>query len=156
MRVTPNVVFELWRRIWPCVLMVVVLQVVFGVLVSHEAFYSDSLPFKLLKSLWYGSPVQAPGISLFDAAIYAWAAYRATRHTGLLKTGVLAGAATSVIGIAALFSAFAVKMPELLLAPFRAPFIFVIAGTFLSLALGYGILFGVVGAAVGRAQCVKP
>ena len=140
----------LWERICPCVLTLVVLQVVFGTLVAHDAFYADSIPFKLLKSLWYGSPIQAPGISLFDAAMYAWAAYRAARHSALLRTGILAGAATSVIGMAALFSAFAIIMPGLLLAPFRTPFIFVIAGAFLSIALGYGILWGVVGGSLGR------
>lgn len=152
------------RRIWPCVVTLVVLQVVFGALVSHDAFYADSIPFKLLKSLWYGSPVQAPGISLFDAAIYAWAAYRATRHSGQLKTGVVAGAVTSVVGLAALYVALATFTPGLILAPFTKPFIWIILGTFLSIALGYGILFGIVGGAVGRGvatalharQCVSP
>jgi hypothetical protein len=142
--------FSLWQRIWPCVLTLVVVQVVFGVLVSHDPFYANSIPFKLLKSLWYGSPVQAPGISLFDAAMYAWAAYRAARHSGLLRTGILAGAATSVIGLATLYLALATITPGLLLAPFTKPFIWVILGTFLSIALGYGVLFGIVGGAVGR------
>jgi hypothetical protein len=152
------------RRIWPCVLTLVVLQVAFGVLVSHDAFYADSIPFTLLKSLWYGSPVQAPGISLFDAAIYAWAAFPATRHSGLLTTGIVAGAVTSVVGLAALYLALATFTPGLILAPFTRPFIWIILGTFLSIALGYGILFGIVGGAVGRGvatalharQCVSP
>lgn len=140
----------LWQRIWPCVLTLVLVQVVFGVLLSHEAFYADSIPFRVLKGLWYGSPAQAPGISLFDAAIYAWAAYRAARHGAQLKAGILAGAATSVIGLVALFLALAMITPGLVLAPFMTPFIWVILSTFLSIALGYGILFGILGGALGR------
>src|SRR5262249_52341393 len=142
--------FYLWQRIWPCALTLVVLQAIFGVLVSHDAFDADSIPFRGVKSLWYGSPVQAPGISVFDATMYTWAAYRAARHSAQLGTGILAGAATSVIGLAALFLALGLVTPRLFLAPFTTPFIWVILSAFLSIALGYGILFGLVGGALGR------
>jgi hypothetical protein len=127
-----------------------VLQVGFGVLVSHHAFEANSVAFVLLKSLWYGSPVQAPGISLFDAAMYGWAAYRAARHSTLWRTGILAGAATSVVGLAALFTALAIVTPQLLLAVFTKPFIFVILAVMLCWAAAYGILFGILGGGIGR------
>jgi hypothetical protein len=145
-----QVLSMLWQLIRPCALTLVVLHIAFGFLLAHDAFDADSVAFIVLKSLWYGSPVQAPGISLFDATMYAWAGYRATRHSLLLRSGILAGAATSLIGFATLFTTFAIMAPRLLLAPLAQPFVVVILSTLLSVAVGYGILFGILGGTIGR------
>jgi hypothetical protein len=100
--------------------------------------------------LWYGSLVQAPGISLLHAIIYLWVGYHGSRRTGLIKTGMLAAGSTSFVGFTALFAAAAIRNPGLLLAPFSKPFIFVILSTLLLLALSYGVLFGALGGVIGR------
>jgi hypothetical protein len=100
--------------------------------------------------LWYGSLVQAPGISLLHAIIYLWVGYHGSRRTGLIKTGMLAAGSTSFVGFTFLFAAAAIRSPGLLLAPFSKPFIFVILSTLLLLALSYGVLFGAVGGVIGR------
>jgi hypothetical protein len=132
------------------VLTLVVMQVLFSVLLAHAPPDADGPTFLVFKSLWYGSPVQAPGISLFDALIYGWAAYRGARRSHLFKTGILAGATTSFIGFISLFVAVAVGSPRLLVAPLFQPFIFVILLVIFSMALSYGILFGIMGGMIGR------
>jgi hypothetical protein len=140
----------LWRLIRPCVLTLVVMQVFFSVVLSRNPPDADGLTFLVFKSLWYGSPVQAPGISLFDALMYGWAAYRGARQSQLIRTGVLAGGVTSFVGFTGLFAAIAIGSPGLLLAPFSQPFIFIILFVLLSMALGCGILAGTLGGVVGR------
>jgi hypothetical protein len=122
---------------------------VFGVLIAPD-LPDTPLTILLIKNLWYGSPVQAPGISLLDALIYSWAGFYAARRTGLIRMGVLAAGATSFVGFATLFTAIAIRTPGLLLTPFSKPFIFVILSVLLGLALGYSILAGAVGGVVGK------
>jgi hypothetical protein len=68
----------------------------------------------------------------------------------LAENGILAGAATSVVGFTALFTALAIITPRLLRAPFANPLVFVILTVMLSTATGCGILFGILGGAIGR------
>ena len=48
------------------------------------------------------------------------------------------------------FSAFAIEIPSLLLAPFSKPFIFVILAILLLLAVGAGVVMGSIGGVMGR------
>lgn len=150
-----HVLSILWHLIRPCAFLLIginVLRVVLGV--SGEWFATTPGPrplFALMaRGLWYGSLVQAPGVSLADALIYVWAGYHGFQRTRLMKTGMLAAAGTSFVGFTILFTAIAIGTPGLLLAPFSKPFIFVILATLVLIALGYGALVGAVGAVVGR------
>jgi hypothetical protein len=68
----------------------------------------------------------------------------------LIKTGTLAAAITSFFAITFIFGFAAMTTPNLLLAPFYKPFIFVILAILLLIALGCGILMGMIGAVFGR------
>jgi hypothetical protein len=126
----------------PFVIAQIASQVLRGALImrAHAGFGSV-----LLTTLSYGSLVQAPGISLLDAAVYFAAGVYAARRTHSIRTAMLAGATTSFAGVAALFTTFAILQPDLLLTPFRGPFIFVILGTLLAIAVGTGALTGALG-----------
>jgi hypothetical protein len=150
-----HVLSMLWHLIRPCALVLVgtnVLRVLLGV--SGGSFASTPRPMTILalvvRGLWYGSLVQAPGVSLADALIYLWAGYHGFQRTRLIKTGMLAAGGTSFVGFTVLFTAIAITTPGLLLAPFSKPFIFVILGTLALIGLGYGALVGAIGAVVGR------
>jgi hypothetical protein len=151
-----HVLSMLWYLIRPCALVLLgtnVLRVLLGV-VGRGVLGNDSPEIRPLavmaQGLWYGSLVQAPGVSFLDALIYFWAGYRGCRRTRLIKTGILAAGGTSFVGFTSLFTAIAIGTPGLLLAPFSNPFIFIILATLLLIALGYGVLVGAIGAIVGR------
>ena len=151
-----HVVSMLWHLIQPCALALVgadLLRVVLGA-VGRGVLVNDPPelgPLALIaKGLWYGSLVQAPGVSFLDALIYFWAGYHGSRRTHRITTGMLAAGGTSFVGFTVLFTAIAIRTPDLLLAPFSGPFIFVILATLLLIALGYGVLVGAIGALVGR------
>ncbi|HWW83277.1 MAG TPA: permease prefix domain 2-containing transporter [Vicinamibacterales bacterium] len=144
-----HVVSVFWRVIRPFVLTMVALQILFSILVMGGP-PGPGLRLRLLQSFWYGSMVQAPGISLFDALIYLAAGYYGARRTLLIRTGILASGATGFIGIGALFVELAVRTPGLLLAPLSKPFILVIEATLLLLAVGYALLLGALAAVVGK------
>jgi hypothetical protein len=151
-----HVLSVLWHLIQPCALALVginVLRVLLavigrGVLANDPA--EGGLLALIAKGLFYGSLVQAPGVSFLDALIYLWAGYHGARRTRLIKTGMLAAGGTSFVAFTVLFTAIAIRTPGLLLAPFSNPFIFVILATLLLIALGYGVLVGAIGAIVGR------
>lgn len=124
----------LWRIIWPCVVAVAAVRVL-------------SFP---LAGGWNPSLVQAPGVSLLDALIFLWAGYYGSQRTGRFLTGLVTAGATSVVGSSIFFVYAAVTVPGLLLAPFEKPFIFLIAAILATIALGFGLVLGSVGAAVGR------
>ena len=144
----------LWQLIRPCAVVLVgtnLLRVFLGI--SAEWFAAAPRPTMvalLARGLFYGSLVQAPGVSLSDAVIYLWAGYRGFQRTRLIKTGMLTAGGTGFIGFTILFTAIAIRTPGLLLAPFSNPFIFVILATLTLIALGYGALMGALGAIVGR------
>jgi hypothetical protein len=94
--------------------------------------------------------VPAPGLSLVHALIYLWAGYHCSRRTRLIRSGMLAAAATSLIGFTVFFAVALIGTPGLIVAPFSDPFIFVILSVLLLLALGYGVVVGTVGGAIGR------
>ena len=130
----------LWHVIQPCVLAIVALTLLARMIKS-----SSGGGYVL-----YGSLVQAPGLSLLHAVIYLWAGYLGSQRTRLVKTGMLAAGVTSCIGFIVLFAAAAIRDPQLILAPFSQPFIFVILSVLLSLALSYAVLMGAVGGIAGK------
>jgi hypothetical protein len=124
-----------WRLIRPCALVLAGLTLL------------SLVP--LAKGLWYGSLVQAPGVSLWDALIYFWAGYHGARRTRLIRTAVLAAGSTSVVGLTVLFAVAAIRTPSLLLL-FSKPFIFVILSAVLLVALSYSVVVGTLGGIMGR------
>ena len=133
-----HVLSMLWRLIQPCALVLAGLS-----LLSLMSLVKG-------KGLWYGSFVQAPGVSLLHALIYMWAGYHGSRRTGLIKTGMLTAGVTSFVGCTVLFAAAAIRDPSLLLAPLSKPFIFVILWVLLLLAVSYGVMIGTLGGIIGR------
>ena len=109
-----------------------------------------SLLSLMVDGLFYGSLVQAPGVSLLDALVYFGAGYYGSQRTRLIRTGMLAAGATSVVGFIVWFTAAAIRTPSLMMAPFSKPFIFVILTVMLLLPLGYGTLVGALGGVIGR------
>lgn len=129
-----HVLSVLWHLIRPCALTLAGLSVL-------------SL---IVKGLWFGSLVQAPGVSFLDALIYVWAGYHASQRTRLITTGILIAGVTSVVGFTAFFLAAAIGNPGLVIVPFSKPFVFVILSVVLVIGLGYSVVLGAVGAVIGR------
>jgi hypothetical protein len=127
-----HVLSVLWHLIRPCAL----------------ALTGLTLASLMVKALWYGSLVPAPGLSLLNALIYLWAGYIASRRTRLVKTGMLAAGATSFVGLFVFFTAAAIRAPGLVLAPLANPFIFVILSILMLQGLAYGVLMGAVGGVI--------
>ena len=96
------------------------------------------------------SLVQAPGVSVLDAIVCAWAGYYVSRRTRLVRTGLMAAGITGLFAPGIFLTAAAVRDPRLLLAPFSKPFIFVILFTLSVIAISFGIVFGAFGAALAR------
>ena len=129
-----QVLSVLWRVLWPCVIAIAALRLI-------------SFP---LPGGWNPTLVQAPGVSLLDAIIFLWAGYYGSQRTGRFLTGIVTAGAASFVGISMFFVYAAATTPSLLVASFDKPFIFVIVSILLAMALGFGMVFGTVGAAVGR------
>ncbi len=108
------------------------------------------LTIMLVKGLWYGSVVGAPGVSLFDAVIYFFVAFRGVQRTRLIRTGMLAAGATSFAGTAVLFAAAAIITPGLVLAIFLNPLLLLIVSVYLLVPLGYGVFVGALAGIVGK------
>jgi hypothetical protein len=122
-----------WRLVWPCVL-------------TMTAGTVFSLAIKLP---WRYSLVQAPGVSVLDAAVCIWAGYYTSRRTRLVRTGMMAAGLLEILPPSIFLGAAAIRDPALLLVPFAKPFIFVILLTVIALAIGFGAVLGALGAAVG-------
>jgi hypothetical protein len=124
----------LWRLMWPGLL----------------ALTGVTLLSLKVKALGYPSLVPAPLVSLEDALVYLWVGYYASRRTGLIRTGAIVAGATSFIGFTFLFTSVAITNPGLLAAPFGKPFIFVILSVMTLLALGVGVVAGILGSVIGK------
>ncbi|HZM92968.1 MAG TPA: permease prefix domain 2-containing transporter [Vicinamibacterales bacterium] len=124
----------LWSVVWPCVVAIAVLRI---------------LSFPLPRG-WNPSLVPAPGASLLDALVFLWAGYYGSQRNGRLSTGIVTATVTSVLGFTTFFIYAAITRPALLLAPFANPFIFVIMTVLLAIAVTFGIVAGMAGAAAGR------
>jgi hypothetical protein len=129
-----RVLSVLWRLIRPCALAVATLTL---------------LSLKV-KDLWYGSLVQAPGVSLLDALIYLWAGYHGSHRTRLVRTGIVSAGSTSLVGFSTLCAAAAARTPSLLTIPIVLPAYLLILFALILTALGYSIVLGSIGGVVGR------
>lgn len=150
-----HVLSVLWHLIQPWAFLLIavnLLRVLLGV--SREWFFGTPGPVTAIgfiaRTLWFGSVVQAPGLSLIDAAIYMWAGYHCVRRTRLLRTGILVAGALSLIGFTVLFASLAITTPTLLFAAFASPFIFVILATLGLMSVSFGAVVGAIGAMVAR------
>jgi hypothetical protein len=73
-----------------------------------------------------------------------------SQRTGRLGTGIVTSGVTSLVGVMMFFLYAAITTPNLFRAPFEKPFIFAIVSMLLAWALGFGVVIGTVGSAVGR------
>ena len=97
---------------------------------------------------WNPSLVPAPNVSLLDASFFLAAGYFGARRTGRVATGVVCASALGLIDFAAFAVLATVLFPTLPEAIWGKPFILLIGGTFLALAMTFASAFGAVGAAV--------
>jgi hypothetical protein len=151
-----QIISLLWPLIRPAAL-VIAAQAVFLALTvfrpGHHAAHPPpapmwvALPFRIL---WFGSIVGTPGISLFDAAIYFFVAYRGANRTGLIKTGGIVAVASSFAGLIVLFSTAAIVTPGLAIAPLTNPTLLLILAVYLIVPLSYAALVGTVAGTVGH------
>jgi hypothetical protein len=109
-----------------------------------------------IKLPWRYSLVQAPGVSVVDPIVCAWAGYYASRRTGLARTGMIAAAVTGLFAPGIFLSAAAMRDPALLLVPFAHPFVFVILLALSLIAVGFGIVIGACGAVLARCVPAAP
>lgn len=132
----------LWRLVWPCVLAISALRMLTLVIAYDEG--------RAVRLWWNPSLVPAPGVALLDAVVYLLAGLYGAQRTGLIKTGAVTAAATTVVGFSMFFAWAALRTPRLLLAPFEQPFVLVILLILLAIALGFGLVFGTAGAVLRR------
>jgi hypothetical protein len=104
----------------------------------------------VVRGLWYGSVVGAPGVSLFDALIYFAVGFHTTRRSRLIRTGVLTAGAASIAAYTVLFVTAAAITPDLVVAAVRHPALLLIATVYLLVPLSFGVFWGIAGACAGR------
>jgi hypothetical protein len=129
-----QVLSVLWPAVWPSVIAVVALRTL----------------VLLLAPGWNASLIPAPYVSLADALIYLCIGSYGAWKTGRVTSGMLVSALTSILTFPVFFVYAAVRMPDLLLAPFEKPFIFVIVLTLFAISVTFGVVVGTVGAVAGR------
>jgi hypothetical protein len=146
----------LWRAIWPEILVLAMFNVFLAMTAfrpGHHAPHEATAPtlvMMVFRVIWYGSVVGTPGVSMLDAALYFVVAYRAAVRTGLVITGVLVAAATSVVAMIVLFVAAATITPGLAVALVRQPLLVLILSVYVVVPLAYSALFGQMGGCCGR------
>ena len=153
-----HVLSVLWQLIRPSALALAGLSILLALTVfrpghhaPHQSPATQPMLWSLLvKGVWYGSIVPCPGTSLLDALIYFGAGYHAFQRTRLLRAGLLAAAATSVVGTTVLFAAAAIITPGLALAVVVNPLLLLILSVYLLIPLGYAVLLGALAGVVGR------
>lgn len=153
----------LWRLIWPGALTLAIQSLFFAVTVfrpgHHAPHRAGVAPPTFLafvfQILWYGSIVGAPGVSLVDGMIYFFTAYRGVRRTGLIRTGPLVAAATSLVGFGVLFAAAATITPGLAMATLAYPALFLIVSVYLAVPLTYSAALGTLAGIIGRSMHVR-
>jgi hypothetical protein len=154
----------LWRLIRPGALALAAQSVLLALTVfrpGHHAPHNSAMAhptflFVVVKAVWFGSIVGAPGVSLLDAAIYFATAYRGVQRTHLVKTGVIAAATTSVVGFVVLFAAAAMITPNLAIALLAQPSLLLILSAYLAIPLAYSILIGSLGGTISRLSPPRP
>jgi hypothetical protein len=148
----------LWPLIWPGALLLAV-QAVFLALTVFRPGHHATHPIReapsvwlsfTLKIFWYGSIVGAPGVSLFDGAIYFFTAYGGFQRTRLTMTGIVASAASSLVGFVVLYASAALVTPGLAVALFANPALFLILSVHMLIVLAYAALVGTLGGTFSR------
>ena len=129
-----------WSAFWPCAILRIALTLV----------------LLLVPVGWNVSLVQAPGVSVLDGLIYLLVGGYAAQRTGVVSMGTVVGAATGVIAVAVTLMAGVVTEPDLLLAPFRQPFIVVILSMLTLIGAGSGAVLGSIGGGIGRSLALVP
>jgi hypothetical protein len=158
-----HVVSMLWHLIRPYALVLAAQGVLLAVTVFRPGHHAPNFQPELrhtfmtmaaVRGVLYGSVLPTPGVSLFDALIYFAAAYQGVQRTRLIRTGLLAAGATSLVGFATLFAAATVITPSLalgaLVAVFEEPFIFVILSVYLLVPVAYALLVGALAGVIGK------
>lgn len=148
----------LWHLIRPYMLATIGPSIILALTVfrpGHHAIHrSPEMPPTLLslmvQSVWYGSLVGTPGVSVLDALIYFLAGWHGFQRTRLIGAGILASAATSVAGMIVLLAAAAIITPGLALAVFLNPLLLLIVSVYLLVPLGYAVALGGVAGLVGK------
>ncbi|HEX4346757.1 MAG TPA: hypothetical protein VHZ73_04255 [Vicinamibacterales bacterium] len=130
------------RLLWPGLVLVTVPVAGFAI----SSARGDALGF----FSWVPRARRAPGVSLLDAVIYMWAAYYTARRTGLLRTGLIAAAACTVVNLAVMFVALAIKF-DLVQTMIAKPGIMwiVILLAYQGIALAFCLIPGLIGATLG-------
>jgi hypothetical protein len=133
-----HVVSVLWRLTWPYALAMSGLMVLF--LTLKDAREYDSWPY-------YVKTVINNGTVWACFAIYLCAGLLGSRRTRLVRTGAILAGAASILGLTAGFAFEVIHEggTELLLAPLRMPFMFVILAMIWSPSIAFGIIGGIVG-----------
>jgi hypothetical protein len=161
---TKQVLSVLWPLIQPYALLLATQSVILALTVFRPGHHAANSPQHVtpplvltvvVKGLWYGSAVGAPGVSLFDALIYFAVAYHGTRRSRLIRTGLLTAGAASVVAFTVLFSTAAAITPGLIVAAVTHPTLFLIAAAYLLVLLCFSALWGAVGAFAGRLASPK-
>jgi hypothetical protein len=153
-----QVISVLWRLIWPAALVLAAQAVFLALTVFRPGHHAPhpireappmwlSLTFQLF---WYGSIVGAPGVSLFDGAVYFVAAYRGVQRTRLIRTGIIAGAASSLVGFVVLYASAAVVTPSLAMALLANPALSLIVSVHLLIVQAYAALVGTLAGTFSR------
>ncbi|HEY7289578.1 MAG TPA: permease prefix domain 2-containing transporter [Vicinamibacterales bacterium] len=148
----------LWPLIRPAALVLAAQSIFLALTVfrpgHHAPHPSQEIPAifvtMMFKVFWYGSVIGAPGVSLFDAAIYFTTAYFAARRTKLLRTGALVAAASSLVGVMVLYASAAIVTPSLIVATVANPPLVLIAFVHLLIVTGFSILIGMAAGVIGR------
>jgi hypothetical protein len=147
----------LWRELRPGVLVLATLNVFLAMTVfrpghhaPHQSAATVTWLSMVVRMIWYGSVVGAPGVSLLDAAVYFVTAYQAAARTRLVISGVFVAGATSIVGSAVLFLAAAAITPGLAFALVRQPLLVLILSVYLLVPLIYSLMFGIAGGYCGR------
>jgi hypothetical protein len=128
-----------WQLAWPFALALVVARSALAVFMSFP-----------LSGRWNPSLVPAPNVSMLDALLFLAAGYYGARRTGRAAAGIVNAGVLGVIDFA-LFAGFVMLFfPDVLTSIREKPFILVIGGTFLAMAMGFALALGAIGATIGR------
>jgi hypothetical protein len=154
----------LWRLIQPAALVMAAQSVFLALTVfrpGHHAPHPSPLGLPTVGSIalsiiWYGSLVGAPGVSVFDAAIYFLISYRGAQRTRRIATGVLLAAVTSDVAMLVLFIAAAIITPGLAMAVVEQPLLLLILSVYCAVPLAYSIVMGLLAGIVGRWTAPRP
>jgi hypothetical protein len=128
----------LWRLTWPYALAMSGLMVLF--LALKDAREYDSWPYYVKTAINSGTVWACFGI-------YLCAGLLGSRRTRLVRTGAMLAGAASIFGLTVGFTFEVIHGggTELLLAPFRMPFMFVILATIWSPSVVFGTIGGIAG-----------